>query len=230
MRFRAASVSMVLSEGCPSSPARRPTGRRGRPARRRRSSSNRRGWARRRPGEGAERSWRRRRLRRQLGPGGPGHPRHPLEGRRGRQRRRSRRSAGIRRFGRLRREQPPRRLRAAVRRAGTNLPLPLGSQAHDRAEGAERPAGAGGRARPQRDQRAPPDRRHAAPRGPEAGRALVASRQGDAPSRPPRHTRTNAWSINGDGVVSGWSREQPDADGENKPRALGSLPPAGSSP
>ena len=33
----------------------------------------------------------------------------------------------------------------------------------------------------------------------------------------PGHTWTNAWSINGDGVVSGWSRQLPSDDGENNP-------------
>jgi hypothetical protein len=33
----------------------------------------------------------------------------------------------------------------------------------------------------------------------------------------PGHTWTNVWSINGDGVVSGWSRELPNEDGENNP-------------
>ena len=33
----------------------------------------------------------------------------------------------------------------------------------------------------------------------------------------PGHTWTNAWSINDDGVVSGWSRQLPNDDGENNP-------------
>ena len=33
----------------------------------------------------------------------------------------------------------------------------------------------------------------------------------------PGHTWTNAWSINDDGTVSGWSRKQPNDDGENNP-------------
>ena len=33
----------------------------------------------------------------------------------------------------------------------------------------------------------------------------------------PGHTWTNAWGINGDGVVSGWSRKLPSDDGENNP-------------
>jgi hypothetical protein len=33
----------------------------------------------------------------------------------------------------------------------------------------------------------------------------------------PGHAWTNAWSINGDGVVSGWSRKLPNEDGENNP-------------
>ena len=33
----------------------------------------------------------------------------------------------------------------------------------------------------------------------------------------PGHTWTNVWSINDDGIVSGWSRKQPTDDGENNP-------------
>ena len=33
----------------------------------------------------------------------------------------------------------------------------------------------------------------------------------------PGHTWTNVWSINDDGVVSGWSRKLPNDDGENNP-------------
>ena len=33
----------------------------------------------------------------------------------------------------------------------------------------------------------------------------------------PGHTWTNVWSINDDGIVSGWSRKQPNDDGENNP-------------
>jgi hypothetical protein len=45
------------------------------------------------------------------------------------------------------------------------------------------------------------------------------SRDGNATSLPalPGHGWTNAWSINSDGVVSGWSRQQPNDDGENNP-------------
>jgi hypothetical protein len=45
------------------------------------------------------------------------------------------------------------------------------------------------------------------------------SRDGKATLLPalPGHSWTNAWSINGDGVVSGWSRQQPNDDGENNP-------------
>lgn len=45
------------------------------------------------------------------------------------------------------------------------------------------------------------------------------SRDGNATPLPalPGHRWTNAWSINSDGVVSGWSRQQPNDDGENNP-------------
>ena len=39
----------------------------------------------------------------------------------------------------------------------------------------------------------------------------------------PGHTWTNAFGINDDGVVSGWSRKLPSEDGEEQPRDLGRL-------
>jgi probable HAF family extracellular repeat protein len=50
-------------------------------------------------------------------------------------------------------------------------------------------------------------------------RAVRWSRRGKARflSPLPGHTWTNAWSIGGDGVVSGWSRRLPNDDGENNP-------------
>jgi hypothetical protein len=79
----------------------------------------------------------------------------------------------------------------------------------------------------QRVQADVPDRNAINERGQIAGTLLIAGRRqavrwspgGKATLLPalPGHTWTNAWSINGDGVVSGWSREQPNADGENNP-------------
>ena len=113
-------------------------------------------------------------------------PRDPVEGREGGAGGRSRRAARLRRLRGVRREQPPRRVRPALRQAGAHVPVPLGSRSHDRAEGPERAASAGGRARQERDQRPRRDRRHADHRGAAAGRALVARRQGHPPPRPPR--------------------------------------------
>ena len=72
-----------------------------------------------------------------------------------------------------------------------------------------------------------PDRNAINDRGQIAGTLLIAGRRqavrwspdGEATLLPalPGHTWTNAWSINGDGVVSGWSRELPNDDGENNP-------------
>jgi hypothetical protein len=72
-----------------------------------------------------------------------------------------------------------------------------------------------------------PDRNTINDRGEMAGTLLIAgqrqavrwSPEGTATLLPalPGHTWTNAWSINSDGVVSGWSRELPNDDGENNP-------------
>jgi hypothetical protein len=72
-----------------------------------------------------------------------------------------------------------------------------------------------------------PDRNTINERGEIAGTLLVNgnrraarwSRRGRAQFLPalPGHTWTNAWSINDEGVVSGWSRRLPNDDGENNP-------------
>ena len=72
-----------------------------------------------------------------------------------------------------------------------------------------------------------PDRNAINERGEIAGTLLVAgqrravrwTRKGKASFLPalPGHTWTNAWSINNDGIVSGWSRKLPNDDGENNP-------------
>lgn len=50
-------------------------------------------------------------------------------------------------------------------------------------------------------------------------RAVRWTRDGKATFLPalPGHAWTHAWSINGDGTVSGWSRKRPSEDGENNP-------------
>jgi uncharacterized membrane protein len=72
-----------------------------------------------------------------------------------------------------------------------------------------------------------PDRNAINDRGEIAGTLLIAGnmravrwrRHGRASLLPalPGHAWALAWSINGDGVVSGWSRRQPNEDGENNP-------------
>ena len=72
-----------------------------------------------------------------------------------------------------------------------------------------------------------PDRNTINERGEMAGTLLIAGQRqavrwspdGKATLLPalPGHTWTNVWSINGDGVVSGWSRKMPNDDGENNP-------------
>ena len=73
-----------------------------------------------------------------------------------------------------------------------------------------------------------PDRNTINERGQIAATLLIAGQRqrgaldaatGKASSLPalPGHTWTNAWSINSDGVVSGWSRKLPNDDGENNP-------------
>ena len=72
-----------------------------------------------------------------------------------------------------------------------------------------------------------PDRNTVNDRGEMAGTLLIAGRRqavrwspdGKATLLPalPGHTWTNVWSINSDGVVSGWSRKLPSDDGENNP-------------
>jgi len=72
-----------------------------------------------------------------------------------------------------------------------------------------------------------PDRNTINDRGQMAGTLLIAGQRkavrwspaGKATLLPalPGHTWTNAWSINGEGVVSGWSRKLPNDDGENNP-------------
>jgi probable HAF family extracellular repeat protein len=72
-----------------------------------------------------------------------------------------------------------------------------------------------------------PDRNTINDRGQMAGTMLIAGQRkavrwspdGRATLLPalPGHTWTNAWGINGDGVVSGWSRKLPNEDGENNP-------------
>ena len=72
-----------------------------------------------------------------------------------------------------------------------------------------------------------PDRNTINDRGQMAGTLIIAGQRqavrwspdGKATRLPalPGHTWTNAWSINGDGVVSGWSRKLPNDDGENNP-------------
>ena len=82
-----------------------------------------------------------------------------------------------------------------------------------------------------------PDRNTVNERGEMAGTLLVAgqrqavrwSADGQATLLQPLpgHTWTNAWSINRDGIVSGWSRSEPNDDGENNPVLW--TPPATSS-
>lgn len=72
-----------------------------------------------------------------------------------------------------------------------------------------------------------PDRNAINDRGHIAGTLLIAGQRqavrwspdGKATRLPalPGHTWTNVWSINDDGVVSGWSRKLPNDDGENNP-------------
>ncbi len=72
-----------------------------------------------------------------------------------------------------------------------------------------------------------PDRNAINERGEMAGTLLIAGQRqavrwspdGKATLLPalPGHTWTNVWSINSDGVVSGWSRKKPNDDGENNP-------------
>jgi probable HAF family extracellular repeat protein len=72
-----------------------------------------------------------------------------------------------------------------------------------------------------------PDRNTVNDRGQMAGTLLISGQRqavrwspdGAATLLPalPGHTWTNAWSINSDGVVSGWSRKLPNDDGENNP-------------
>jgi probable HAF family extracellular repeat protein len=72
-----------------------------------------------------------------------------------------------------------------------------------------------------------PDRNAINERGEIAGTLLISgsrravrwTRKGKASFLPalPGHTWTNAWSIGRDGVVSGWSRQLPNDDGENNP-------------
>ena len=72
-----------------------------------------------------------------------------------------------------------------------------------------------------------PDRNTINERGEIAGTLITGgqrqavrwSADGTATALPalPGHTWTNAWSINNDGVVSGWSRALPSDDGENNP-------------
>jgi uncharacterized membrane protein len=72
-----------------------------------------------------------------------------------------------------------------------------------------------------------PDRNAINERGEMAGTLLVGgdmravrwARDGTARFLPalPGHAWTLAWSINADGVVSGWSRREPNEDGENNP-------------
>ena len=72
-----------------------------------------------------------------------------------------------------------------------------------------------------------PDRNTVNDRGQMTGTLLIAGQRqavrwspgGKATRLPalPGHTWTNAWSINSDGVVSGWSRKLPNDDGENNP-------------
>ncbi|MDX6621837.1 MAG: hypothetical protein QOK36_4223 [Gaiellales bacterium] len=72
-----------------------------------------------------------------------------------------------------------------------------------------------------------PDRNTINDRGQMAGTLIIAGQRqavrwspdGKATLLPalPGHTWTNVWSINSDGVVSGWSRKQPNEDGENNP-------------
>jgi probable HAF family extracellular repeat protein len=78
-----------------------------------------------------------------------------------------------------------------------------------------------------RIQQAAVPNRNAIERGEMAGTLIIAgqrravrwTRDGTATFLPglPGHAWTNAWSINGDGVVSGWSRKLPNEDGENNP-------------
>ena len=88
-----------------------------------------------------------------------------------------------------------------------------------------------------------PDRNTVNDRGQIAGTLLIAgqrqavrwSRDGTATLLPalPGHTWTNAWSINDDGVVSGWSRALPNDDGENNPviwDASGNVVPLATAP
>ena len=72
-----------------------------------------------------------------------------------------------------------------------------------------------------------PDRNTINDRGQMAGTLIIAGRRqavrwspdGSATLLPalPGHTWTNVWSINRDGVVTGWSRKLPNDDGENNP-------------
>ncbi|MDQ3121251.1 MAG: hypothetical protein M3Q59_01795 [Actinomycetota bacterium] len=72
-----------------------------------------------------------------------------------------------------------------------------------------------------------PDRNTINDRGQMAGTLLIAGQRKAVRWSPggkvtvlpalPEHTWTNAWSINGEGVVSGWSRKLPNDDGENNP-------------
>ena len=131
--------------------------------------------------------------------------------------RRPRRAAGLLLLGGLRRQQPPRRLRPALRQAGTDVSVSLAERPYDRAEDAER-AAFSRQSRPSatRSTTAARWRRHAAVAGHR--RAVRWTPDGKATScRPCRVTWTDACSINGDGVVSGWSRRLPNHDGEDNP-------------
>ena len=74
-----------------------------------------------------------------------------------------------------------------------------------------------GRVQPELDQRARPDRGDPAYRRAATGRAMVVDGHGSLLGTLPGHAWSNAFGINDAGLVSGWSRQQPENGAEENP-------------